>query len=141
VLCALLRRPAASRFALRSRPRPSRRYITLHFTSSRCLEDLIIEGGSKRGFNMKQRVVEVVCYLGVTVGTAMFVKELDVVLGVMGSCTVIPFMFVIPGLLQLQLDKDSKQILSIKSRASGWMLIILGCILSVAGLYVTIAAQ
>merc|ERR1711879_503592 len=61
-------------------------YITLHFTSSKCLEDLLVSG-QQGGFTARQRLIEVVVFLACTVGASMVIKDLDLVLGVMGSLT------------------------------------------------------
>ena len=164
-------------------------YVTLHFTSSKCLEDVLLRRGRRSGggggggadegrgggvdgavgrkgkkvgnssqgqgqeqeqvqkhggFSPKQRAVEVVVFLAVTVGLSMVVQQLDLVLGVMGSVTVVPFMFVVPGLMQAELDRGRDRaggacLLSLKGRHTGHALAALGAALSVAGLVVTLA--
>ena len=74
----------------------------------------------------------------------MVVQQLDLVLGVMGSVTVVPFMFVVPGLMQAELDRGRDRaggacLLSLKGRHTGHALAALGAALSVAGLVVTLA--
>jgi len=115
-------------------------YLTLHFTSSKCLEDLVLPIGSE-GFSGKQRSVEVLLFLSTTVGISMVVKDLDVVLGVMGSVTVIPIMFILPGFMLLKLDLKSTCLFSIKSRFAAYTLIGCGICMAVAGLAVTLDSK
>jgi hypothetical protein len=61
----------------------------------------------------------------------------------MGSITVVPFMFIVPGLLQIKIDKDFHAFpcTSMKSKYNGYALVGLGTALSIAGLVVTLTSQ
>jgi amino acid permease len=80
-----------------------------------------------------------VFFLVTTVGVSMVLKQLDLVIDLVGSVAVIPFMFVFPGLLAQKLDGQSEEVFSLKGKYNGSIMIGLGIVLACAGLGVTIA--
>ena len=56
-----------------------------------------------------------------------------------GAAAVIPFMFVFPGLLAVQMDGGNSEVFSLRGRYNGYVMIALGVVLSVAGIAVTLA--
>lgn len=113
-------------------------FTTLHFSARICLQDLVVKG-QEGGFTPRQRIYEIFIYLLCTVGVSMVLKELDFVLDLVGSVAIIPFMFVYPGMLAIQMDGNNKECFSLKGKYNGYIMIILGVVLSIAGLAVTLS--
>jgi hypothetical protein len=96
------------------------------------------DGGG--GFSPVQNAAEISVYLVGTVAVAMVVTKLDLVLDFIGSTTIMPLMFVFPGWLQLKMDGDCAEVLSLRGRYNGPVLIAIGGVLSVCGFLVTVSS-
>ena len=93
------------------------------------------DGGGR--FSPVQNAAEILVYLVGTVAVAMVVTKLDLVLDFIGSTTIIPLMFVFPGWLQLKMDGNCAEVLSLRGRYNGPVLITIGGVFSVCGFLVT----
>ena len=65
------------------------------------------------------------------------VTNLGLVFDISGSIAVIPFMFIFPGWLQVAMDSQNREVVSLKGRYNGSAMIGIGVFLSVAGMAVT----
>jgi hypothetical protein len=131
-------------------------FTSLHFSARACWMDLLLSkhstsnphadeasssgssssSSSSSRFTFRQQLCEIGFFLAVTVGPALFLKELDMVLDLVGSMAVIPFMFVFPGALQVKMDGDGEH-----DKAIGYCMIGFGIIMAITGLSVTISQQ
>jgi len=123
-------------------------FTTLHFSAFYCFQDLLAKvqpGTDKAKFTPTEALAERVTFIGVCTAVALGVKNLDVVVDITGAISVIPMVFIIPGMLQLRLhdlidsDDDVKiPFYDLRSRFCGWFLIVLGVAMGVSSLAVII---
>ena len=83
-------------------------------------------------FSARGLALENVLFVSATMGVALAVQQLDVVLNFTGALCCMPFMFCLPGMLLRELDRDSESpVGSLKWRHNGTLAVVFGSVMCV----------